>query len=56
MTPRVSKLVMPELVLIVNRKRLLKTVLLKIESNSIFVKVARQEVLIIVPTKLIAKI
>ena len=56
MTPRVIKLVILEIVLIVDQKGLLKMVLQRIESNNIFVKVARQEVLIIIPTKLIAKI
>jgi hypothetical protein len=46
---------MPEFVQIVNQKQSSKTALLRIENNSIYVKIARQEVSIIIPTKLIAK-
>lgn len=55
MTPRVSKLVIQEFAQIVNRKRLLKTVLLKIESNSFIAKIARKEVFIVL-TKHVKKI
>lgn len=55
MKQRVSELVIQEFVLIVNQKRLLKTVLQRTENNNIIVKVATQEVSIIIPTKLIVK-
>jgi hypothetical protein len=55
MTPRVSKLVILEFVLIVNLKRLLKTVLQKTESNNFIAKIARQEVLITILTKHVVK-
>lgn len=55
MTPRVTKLVIPEFVLIVNPKRLLKTALQKTENNNFIAKIARQEVLIIILTKYVVK-
>jgi hypothetical protein len=48
--------VIPEFVLIVNPKRLLKTALQKTESNNIIAKIARQDVLIFTLTRLIAKV
>jgi len=56
MTPRVSELVIQEFVHIVNQKQSSKTALLRIENNSIYVKIAIQDVLIIILTKHVVKI